>query len=200
LKDLKRSIGEIDIYLIDQILKERYAKTDKILDVGCGSGRNIKWFYQHDYRVWGCDKNEEIILSVKNLYPNLARNFEVVEMSKLPYGDKSFDHIICSAVLHFAESTLHFKDMFSELIRVLKPCGSIFIRMASNIGIESCITHLEDGIFSLGDGTNRFLLTRELLQEIMSVHSLEFIEPLKTTNVNDLRCMSTLVLQNRKET
>ncbi len=86
--------------------------------------------------------------------------------------------------------------MFAELVRVLKPGGSLFIRIASDICAKNNITHIENGIYKLGDGTDRFLLTKKLLQEVMEIHSLSFLEPLKTTNVNDLRSMSTLMLQN----
>ena len=34
-------IGNTDIYLIDQIMKNRYNQQDKILDAGCGNGRNL---------------------------------------------------------------------------------------------------------------------------------------------------------------
>jgi len=41
---LKEAINGTDIYLLDQILKDRYETGDKILDAGCGKGRNLKWF------------------------------------------------------------------------------------------------------------------------------------------------------------
>jgi ubiquinone/menaquinone biosynthesis C-methylase UbiE len=194
--DLKQIIGTTDIYLLDQIVKSRYTYGESILDAGCGNGRNMHWFYNSDFDIWGVDKDPRSIKQVKELYPKLSNNIKIAELTQLPFRDDYFDHIICSAVLHFALNKKQFQAMFSELVRVLKPGGSIFIRVASNIGIEDKISLIENGVYKLGDGTDRFLLTRELLQELMESHSLSFLEPLKTTNVNDLRCMSTLMLQN----
>jgi len=137
---------------------------------------------------------------VKKLYPRIVENFESSELSEIPFAENLFDHIICSAVLHFATGPEHFRKMFSELIRVLKPNGSILIRMASNIGMNKMTSHLQNGVYRLGDGTDRFLLTKELLRDVMEKHQLSFLEPLKTTNVNDLRYMSTLVLQKNSST
>lgn len=193
--DLKQTIGNTDIYLLDQIMKKRYMLGNKILDAGCGNGRNIHWFYTNNFDIWGVDRDPQSIKRVKELYPKIVRNFKIAQLTRLPFTENLFDHIFCSAVLHFAISKKHFQEMFTELARVLKPGGSIFVRMASDIGIENKITFIENGIYKLGDGTDRFLLTRKLLQEVMETHSLSFFEPLKTTNVDDLRCMSTLVLQ-----
>jgi hypothetical protein len=85
--------------------------------------------------------------------------------------------------------------MISELVRVLKPKGSLFIRMTSDIGIEQSVELIGEGVYRIPDSSKRFLLTRALLQNIVQKHNLLFLEPLKTVNVNDLRCMSTLVLQ-----
>ena len=194
--DLKQTIGTTDIYLLDQIMKSRYTSGETILDAGCGNGRNMYWFYHNDFDMWGVDRDQRSIEQVKELYPKLSRNFKIAELTKLPFRDDFFDHLICSAVLHFAKDKDQFLEMFAELVRVLKPGGSLFIRIASDICAENNITHIENGIYKLGDGTDRFLLTKKLLQEVMEIHSLSFLEPLKTTNVNDLRSMSTLMLQN----
>ena len=192
---MKSIIGEIDIYLIDQILKERYAKTDKILDAGCGSGRNLKWFYNTNYTICGVDNNTERLEFSKRLYPNQKENFILANVEDLPFESETYEHIICSAVLHFAKDNEHFILMFSELVRLLKPGGTLFIRMTSNIGIENAVKLISNGIYKLPDTTERFLLTRTLLKKIMITYRLSFLEPVKTVNVNDLRCMTTLVLQ-----
>lgn len=191
---IKEQLGNTDIYIIDQILKGRYAKGDAILDAGCGGGRNLQWFTQNNFEIHGVDRSVKSIEDVKNKYSADYKYFQIAELDDLPYPDNRFDHVICSAVLHFSENQEHFKSMFSELVRVLKPAGSLFIRLASNFGIKEPFAHLKNGVYLLNDKTNRFLLTSDLLNELMEVHQLRFLEKLKTTNVNNLRCMTTLVL------
>lgn len=195
IEKLEKSIGGIDIYLLDQILKERYDKESIILDAGCGDGRNLKWFYDNDLICFGIDSNASKIEAVKNKFKNQSSHFSVQNLDVLTFKDKSFNHVICCAVLHFAQNTQHFLNMFSELIRVLKPGGSIFIRMTSNIGIEEVVKKVGDGVYFLPDNTNRFLITSDLLQFLLSNFPITFIEPLKTVNVNNIRCMSTMLLQ-----
>lgn len=189
-------LGQTDIYLVDQIMKGRYAKTDKILDAGCGMGRNMHWFLHNEVDMVGIDSNEETILQLKTAYPSMAAHkLLVAPVEKMPFPDDHFDHIISSAVLHFARSRQHFKNMFAEMIRVVKPGGSLFIRMTSAFGIEKNISETGDGIYNIPDGSYRFLLTKPLLHELFQQNALSYLEPLKTVNVDDMRCMSTLVLQ-----
>ncbi|MCK5401806.1 MAG: class I SAM-dependent methyltransferase [Flavobacteriaceae bacterium] len=192
---LKTQLGTTDIYLIDQILKSRYKPSDLILDAGCGSGRNLPWFYNNGFSIYGIDKDEKYIEDLKQKYNPIAENFSISTLESTPFKNDMFDHIICNAVLHFAENTSHFKTMFAELIRILKPNGSLFIRMTSNIGIENNVVQLSEGVYKLPDKTTRFLLTKTLLDTLVKNHYLSFLEPLKTVNVNDIRCMSTLILQ-----
>lgn len=193
--DLKNILGNVDIYLLDQIVKGRYNKQDKILDAGCGTGRNMFWFYHNQFNIWAVDREIENIKLVKDLYPNCSKQFTVSELDNMPYSHGAFNHIICNAVLHFSRNENHFTDILGEMLRVLMVNGSIFIRMASNIGIENLIVPLGNGIYAIPDCTERFLLTREILETVMNKFELSLLEPIKTTNVNDERCMSTLVLQ-----
>ena len=198
IEKLKKNIGGIDIYLLDQILKERYTPDAVILDAGCGSGRNLKWFYDNGFSFYGVDANRNSIAMAKEEYSKLADNFSVQNLDVLQFNDTTFDHVICSAVLHFAQNTQHFLNMFSELVRVLKPGGSLFIRMTSKESIASYIKDVADGVYYLPDKTNRFLLTDNLLERITSDFNLSFIEPKKYVNVNNMRCMSTLIFQKNE--
>ena len=189
-------LGDTDIYLIDQIMKGRYKMNDTILDAGCGSGRNLHWFLQKDMNIYGIDNNEEAIRHLKINYTLLpSERFQLSTVEKMPFPDNYFNHIISSAVLHFAGSTSQFHCMMIEMVRVVKPKGSLFIRMTSNIGIEDKVEVINDGVYTIPDGSTRFLLTRQLLAMVMKKYQLSFLEPLKTVNVDDIRCMSTLVLQ-----
>lgn len=188
------TFNRIDIYLFDQILKGRYLPEQTILDAGCGSGRNMFWFYHNDYKLFAVDRNPESIEQVKELYPKHQNNYVVADLMNLPFEDNSMNHVINSAVLHFAESTEQFLKMFSELVRVLRSGGSLFIRMTSDVSIEKSIIPVGNGVFRLPDETTRFLITRELLKELLSYFPIQLVEPFKTTNVSDIRAMSTLVL------
>lgn len=186
--------SNIDIYLFDQILKNRYLEGQTILDAGCGGGRNMYWFYHNDYIIYTADRNAEAIDKIKNLYPKYKKNYFVADLTNLPFEDHSMDHVINSAVLHFAKSTDEFLKMFSELVRVLRSGGSLFIRMTSDVGIETTVIPVGNGVFELRDNTTRFLLTRDLLQQLLATFPVKLVEPFKTTNVSDIRAMSTVVL------
>ncbi|SDB28614.1 Methyltransferase domain-containing protein [Flavobacteriaceae bacterium MAR_2010_188] len=191
-------IQNTDIYLIDQILKGRYFQGEKILDAGCGSGRNLPWFIHNKLEVFATDINLEVVENIKEIFTTLEKNSVQANLESLPYQKNEFDHIICSAVLHFASSTQNFIDMFSELVRVLKVNGTLFIRMTTDVGVEATIREIGDGVSSLKDGSDRFLLTKSLLFDLMIIHNLEFLEPFKTTVVEDLRSMATVMLIKKR--
>jgi tellurite methyltransferase len=188
-------LGHTDIYLIDQIMKGRFKVDDIILDAGCGTGRNLHWFLQNHFNIQGIDVNVDAIQELQDTYPYATGNFKVTSLEETGFADNFFDHIICSAVLHFANNTAQFNCMLAELVRILKPGGTLFIRMTSDIGIEDKVEPVGNGVYVIPDGSTRFLLTRNLLAHCTNQHKLSFVEPLKTVNVDDVRCMSTLLLQ-----
>jgi len=195
LKLLKDTIDGTDIYILDQILKGNFKTGGKVLDAGCGNGRNLKWFYNSDFEIHGIDIDAAKIVYCKELFKLQEQNFRMVSTEKMPYKDNYFDAVICNAVLHFALNLNHFYTMFEQLLRVLKPEGMLFIRMASNFGIASQIEFIKDGIYKLPDNSSRFLLTTEIINDIQNNYNLEFIEDLKTTIVHQKRSMTTLILK-----
>ena len=192
---LREHIEGVDIYILDQILKGRYKQADKILDAGCGSGRNLKWFYKSGYKVYGIDENLDDIKHCQDIYRNQKAHFKQATLENIPFEANSFDHVLCNAVLHFAEDLSHYLKMFEELFRILKPGGSLFIRIASNFGMENDVKLIEDGVYRLLDGSKRFLLTQQILNDLLNRKDIKFLEDLKTTIVYNKRCMSTLVIQ-----
>ena len=75
------------------------------------------------------------------------------------------------------------------MIRVLKPSGTLFIRITSNIGIEDAIESIAVGVFAIPDVSVRFLLTRLGVTEIVRDYRLILLEPVNTVNVDNIRCM-----------
>jgi tellurite methyltransferase len=195
--NLQQLYGNIDIYLFDQLLKGRFNYCQKVLDVGCGGGRNLPYFLQNGYQVYGIDPNPEAVAQVQSLAKTLApdgnhtENFIVATAEDMPFDNNTFDLVICSAVLHFANDSNHFDAMLRSVWRVLKPGGFLFARLASDIGIERLVIPLENNRYSLPDGSERFLVNEQVLLEYTDVLGGELFEPIKTTNVQNLRCMTT---------
>jgi tellurite methyltransferase len=197
---LQQHFGNIDIYLFDQLLKGRFDNCHKVIDVGCGGGRNLHYFLQSGFEVYGIDPNKDAVDHVKQLSALLApanptENFIVAVAEDLPYPDNFFDLAICSAVLHFATGHAHFDAMLRSVWRVIKPGGYLFARLASDIGIEKLVVPIDDGVYLLPDGSTRYLVDETVLLEYTRKLNAELIEPIKTTNVQNLRCMTTWCLR-----
>jgi len=196
MNNLQQLYGDIDIYLFDQLLKGTYDHCNKVLDVGCGVGRNLVYLLQNGFEVHAVDPNPEAIEAVRQLSAVLApcnpsNNFTVALAESLPYGTASFDLVICSAVLHFARDNDHFDSMLRSIWRVLKPGGYLFARLASNIGIEGLILPTGNGRYFLPDGSERYLVNEQTLLKYTQELQGLLHEHIKTTNVQNLRCMTT---------
>lgn len=200
-KNPQEEYGNIDIYLFDQLLKGTYQHCNNVLDIGCGGGRNLHYFLKNNYKVFGIDQSPDAINSTRALSAvlvptNPTENFSVGSAEDLPFQDETFDLVISSAVLHFAKDKAHFDAMVKEAFRVLKPGGYFFARLASDIGIETLVKSVGNDQYQLPDGSVRFLVNHEML----FARTLKFgrlHEPIKTTNVQNLRCMTTWCVQKR---
>jgi len=197
---LSEFFGDIDIYLFDQILKNRFSPEMKILDAGCGGGRNLVYFLRSGFEVFGVDRNAEAVEYVRDLSQMLApeispEHFQISSVEKMPFADESFDVVISSAVLHFANDEHQFNKMLDEMFRVLKPSGLLFARLASSIGIEDKVKQIAERRYFLPDGSERFLVDEKMLIDATRKLNATFAEPIKTTNVQNLRCMTTWVIR-----
>ncbi|MBC5774826.1 class I SAM-dependent methyltransferase [Pontibacter sp. KCTC 32443] len=200
ITSLKAQFGDIDIYLFDQLLKGRIQKGMKLLDAGCGNGRNIQYLMQAGVKVYGADVSETAIEQVnqlaKELAPTLpARNFIVADLENLPFADTEFDVVICSAVLHFARSEAHFSSIITELWRVLKPGGLLFSRLSTTIGLEGKLQQMEGRFYQMAHGPVWFLADEAMLVKLEKQLGFMRLDPLKTTVVEQDRSMTTWVLR-----
>jgi tellurite methyltransferase len=197
--NLQEWFGQIDIYLFDQLLKGRFTPQMRVLDAGCGGGRNLIYFLRCGYDVYGVDQSREAIAQVRSLASTLAPqlpvdNFHVEPVERMSFSDESFDVVISSAVLHFSRDEEQWQMLVQEMWRVLKQGGIFFARLASSIGIEEKIERIEGRRYHLPDGSARFLVDEQML--LVTTESLggEFLEPLKTVIVQNMRSMTTWCL------
>ncbi|MDE3156484.1 MAG: class I SAM-dependent methyltransferase [Acidobacteriota bacterium] len=196
------ALGRIDIYLLDQLLRGRIAPPMQILDAGCGGGRNLEYLLSEGYDVRGVDGNPEAIRAVRALAARLAPGlpadrFRVEPIEAMSFADASADVVISSAVLHFARDHAHFQAMLDGSWRVLRPGGLFFCRLASSIGMESRVQPLGGGRHRLPDGSERYLVDEAALRAATDRLGGEWLDPLKTTIVQNQRCMTTWVLRKR---
>ena len=191
MKELEALRG-IDVYLIDQLLKNRINSDSKILDAGCGYGRNIHYLIHNGLDVTAIDVNIEPIEALREQYPEIKDRFLVTSLEDFA-SPIHFDFIICNAVLHFASGHKQFGKMFDSLVCHLKENGILFIRMTSTIGLKLDQPN-RYGVFDLPDGSVRYLITRAKIDELLAKYSLSLLEPVKTVKVEELRSMTTLVL------
>ena len=52
---LQDEFGSIDIYLFDQLLRARLRPGMRVLDAGCGGGRNLVYLLRNGFDVWATD-------------------------------------------------------------------------------------------------------------------------------------------------
>ena len=197
--ELQTEFGAIDIYLFDQLLRGRFDRRHRIVDAGCGTGRNLPYFLRHGFDVRAVDADAAAIRSVRQLVasvnPSLPlHQIHCGELDALPWEDGSADAVICSAVLHFARDEQDFAAMLKEMWRLLAPGGLFFARLATSIGLER---HLSSptGRVQLPDGSERFVVDEQMIMAWTSTLGGSLADPLKTTNVQNQRCMTTWVME-----
>lgn len=193
--ELPAKFGEIDIYLFDQLLRGRFDHRVRVLDAGCGDGRNLTYFLRRGFTCFGIDRDPMAIDRIRAFAAQLApdlplQNFRTGELDHLPWDDASMDAVVCSAVLHFASDLAHFDRMIQELWRVLARDGMLFARLASNIGIEDAVGAGGRRV-RLPDGSDRFVVDEAILLERTERLGAQLLDPIKTTNVQRQRCMTT---------
>jgi tellurite methyltransferase len=198
--DLETQFGSIDIYLFDQLLRGRIAPGMRVLDAGCGHGRNLVYLLRERYEVFGADRDPAAVESVRRLARSLAPalpagNFRVESIEAMSFPDSVADVAISSAVLHFARDDDQFDAMLRGTWRTLRAGGLLFCRLASSIGIERQIRQVTGRRFALPDGSDRYLVDERRLLELTEKLGGQLADPLKTTVVQNQRAMTTWVVR-----
>lgn len=111
-----------------------------ILDVGCGSGRDLKYFSDQGYTVQGVDASQQMVEFARN---HSLQSVDQLRFDEIKYKEK-FDGIwACASLLHVPKSDLH--GTLCLLSQALKPSGVMYISLKEGEGEEI----LDDRFFSL---------------------------------------------------
>ena len=200
MPDLHHQFGDIDIYLFDQLLRRRIVPGMRVLDAGCGGGRNLVYLLRSGYEVFAMDADPLAVQHVRQLAARLAPdlppdNFRAESIEQTTFPEACADLVLSSAVLHFARDDAQFMAMLRGTWRLLRPGGLFFCRLASSIGMEQQVVRLGGRRHRLPDGSDRYLVDAALLTSLTRELGGELLDPLKTTVVQDQRCMTTWVVR-----
>ena len=200
MSELHDQFGSIDIYLFDQLLRGRIRRPMRVLDAGCGQGRNLWYLLRSGFDVYGADADPGSVAAVRQLAGRLAPhlpadNFRAEPLDRLTFPDAFADVVISSAVLHFARDDEEFDAMLRGSWRTLKPGGLFFCRLASTIGMVERMRRIGGRRYLLPDGSERYLVDEPMLLQLTRDLGAELIDPLKTTVVQNQRCMTTWVVR-----
>lgn len=201
---LQEQFGQIDIYLFDQILRGNIALGMRVLDAGCGGGRNIHYLLREGYEVFGADTDRNAVAAVRKLATELAPGlpddrFQVAAVEAMPFPDEFADVVVCHSVLHFARDEAHLESMVRGLWRVLRPGGMMFCRVGSTIGATEGMAFQPIGgrRFRMSHGAEWMLVDEDMLMDLTRALDGELIDPLKTAVVQGQRCMTTWVVKKK---
>ena len=118
-----RQVREYNSYVHDVLFGmsfEFVKASEKLLDIGIGTGLASIKFSKLGLKVFGLDSSQEMLDACKS--KKFAQALELYDLNAvpIPYEDKYFNHVICCGVMHFFGNL---EDLFKEAARVIKPDG-----------------------------------------------------------------------------
>jgi|TARA_B110000046_G_scaffold58392_1_gene65390 tellurite methyltransferase len=200
LDDINNFIGDIDLELLDQLLKGRFNDRHCLLEIGCGQGRNIIPFLNLKKAIYGIDVDKKNIALCKIIATSLGGNpafFSKAHAHTLPFENAFFDAVINCRVMHFAKNNIDFKQQWDEQFRVLKKGGFLYLSMDTSIHNKEIVQHTDGERSWLNDRSERLLLSEQLF-DLVELHTdFQLLEPLKTLRFDQDHAHAILCLQKR---
>jgi len=143
-----------EIVAFAERLRQQLPTGVSLLDAGCGRGRNAIYLSQIGFAVYGCDLSPvavEIARTRMQKVPTSA-NFQVADLTRLPYPDNLFAAIVCVHVLPY-HLAIDIARSVQELQRVLRPNGWLYFDLLDHDDAEyRCGQELEKDTFLDPDG------------------------------------------------
>jgi len=185
----KQPISEYWLDFFTSHKRLNYRAKEKVLDLGCGAGRNIKMFLDLKYDVYACDLHENMVRAAKKTYlKNIKLNNQDIEdkidelvvncsMISLPYSDDFFDIILSHGVYHNAVSLAEFKKALRESVRVLKYNGYLCFNIFSSAYIDKGLKLMDKNLYVTKEGLLTVLLSKKIFLNIVHKSGLVSVGP-----------------------
>ncbi len=108
---------------------------DRLLDLGCGHGRDARYFADHGYDVVGVDNAQGMIDVAQTATDTDAVNYVQADIRDLPFIDEAFDGVWAPATL-FLLPYESMDDTIAEVYRVLQEDGVVLSGVKTGNGPE----------------------------------------------------------------
>jgi SAM-dependent methyltransferase len=173
----------------------KFPRKSKVLDLGCGVGRDAAYFDKKWHKVVATDASAAAILQDKEYFKDFSGEFAVLDMRKpLPYPAESFDVVHVNLALHYY-SDKKTKEIVLEIARVLKPGGIFAFACKSYDDIHNNGKELKNNIFVSPTGVVIHLFTKnyakEITQGLFVITQLDEVEEeYKGRHSKVIRCIS----------
>lgn len=121
----------------------REYNVSRILDLACGSGRHTIYLAKQGFELYGIDISEEGIKSTRRWLENEGLHAELTVGSiyeRLPYKNNFFDAVVCIRALNHG-TIENIREAISEIERVLKPEGLVYVTLRKRISKEQRLPH-----------------------------------------------------------
>ena len=115
-----------DLHIEDFLNLHNFDHNIKILDSGCGGGKNTQLISYRFKNTYGVDISEHAIIDAKKNLPEV--NFSVQDVRELNFDNEFFDVVIDAGCMH-VEHPKYNRKIAEEYHRILKPNGNFFIRL-----------------------------------------------------------------------
>lgn len=171
-----------DMNLIYERFLKYLSDNSFILDFGCGSGRDSKYFIDKGYKVESIDGSEELC---KLASEYIHQEVKCMKFDEL-YDINKYDGIwACSSLLHIPKN--EFKSVLIKIRDALKNNGILYISLKNGYGEE-----IKNGRYFNYLTYNEFM---DIIKDINSFEEVDFFETNSSVNKDEDKVWNNFILR-----
>src|SRR4030042_5073895 len=151
----------------------------KVLELGCGAGRNTQFLFESGYDVYACDWYSGMVDATRKRLCEIGFNKQFVEkrvinasMLSLPYENKYFDAVLSNGVYHNVSNLKEIDLAFKETSRVLKKNGYLCFNLFSSKYIDPSLREINTHVYKTKEKLSMILLSKKELINYFTKYGL----------------------------
>jgi cyclopropane fatty-acyl-phospholipid synthase-like methyltransferase len=162
--DLSTRYNSVDFIKIQKAISMYLIGSKKVLEIGCGSGRDADYMTNNGFDVTALDGSEEMLKSAESNYPRLkGKLIKAILPDEFPSFDTKFDAAYSIATLmHF--NKLEINKILQKMKAILKPSSPVYISVSDKRSVVDNRFFIK---FTKEDWTNIFEQNGFIINEII---------------------------------